>query len=105
MAPHPPLEKLALLVTSDRYCEAVKGVLAQARKQGIELTCFLTGRGVRALRDPVLLETARSDSEHVCVCELSWEREQMGEHLEDVTYGSQFQNSQFIAWADKVLVM
>lgn len=105
MATHVPLKKLALLVTSDRHLATVKGVFAQTRKEDVELACFLTGAGVRALRDPDFLEMVRGGAARVSVCELSWEREHMGEPLEDIAYGSQYQNSQFIAWADKVLVM
>lgn len=105
MAAQMPLKRLTVIVTSDRYLDAVKGVFGQTRKQGIELACFLTGGGVRALRDPDFLATVRSGAARVGVCELSWEREQMGAPLEDVAYGSQYQNSEFTAWADKVLVM
>ncbi len=105
MVANASLKKLALLVTSDRYLDTVKGVFAQTGKENIELACFLTGGGVRALRDPDLLAMVRRGVACVGVCELSWEREHMGERLEDIAYGSQYQNSQFVAWADKVLVL
>jgi len=97
--------RLALIVTSNRYVEVLKGLATQAKAKGIELACFLTGEVVRALSDAEILQEARSSSMRFGVCELSWEREHMGALLEGVNYGSQYQNSEFVLWADKVLVL
>ncbi|GBE11465.1 hypothetical protein BMS3Bbin12_00138 [bacterium BMS3Bbin12] len=97
--------RLALIVTSSRYVEVLKGLVAQARVKGIELACFLTGEGVRVLSDAEVLREARSSSMRFGVCELSWGREHMGALIEGVNYASQYQNSEFVLWADKVLVL
>ncbi len=97
--------RLALIVTSSRYVEVLKGLVTQARAKGIELACFLTGEGVRVLSDTQIVQEARSSSMRFGVCELSWGREHMGALIEGVNYASQYQNSEFVLWADKVLVL
>lgn len=97
--------RLALMVTSTRYMGVLRGLLGGAKTKGVELACFITGDGVRVLSDPQTLESLRTGAARLGVCELSWEREEMGPHIDGINYGSQYQNSEFLLWADKVMVL
>jgi len=92
---------LLIVISRPTSIAALIGFCGACLRRDQPYDCFVTGEGVRVLRDPEVVSMLR-ESRHAVVCEYSWSR--LYPHdAPPIEEGSQTDHSAMIGKADQVV--
>lgn len=92
---------LLIVISRSTSISALIGFCGACERRNQPYNCFVTGDGVRVLRNPEVSSMLRA-SKHAVVCEYSWSR-LFPHEAPPIEEGSQTDHSAMIGEADKVL--
>ncbi len=92
--------KLLIVISTPASIAALTGFTGACLRRGQPFSCFVTGEGVRVLRDPEIANILR-ESKRAVVCEYSWSR-LFPDEAPPIEEGSQTDHSAMIGEADQV---
>jgi hypothetical protein len=91
---------LLIVISNPASIQALMGFTGACQRRDQPYSCFVTGQGVRVLRDPDIASMLRA-SKHAVVCEYSWSR-LFPHEAPPIEEGSQTDHSAMIGEADQV---
>ena len=97
-------EMLGIMITKHENAEHIIGVVKAARTAGHPVTIFMTDEGVKFTTDPAFIGQLKAEGAELSVCDHSREKLGIQEKIEDLSYGSQYNNAGMLHDSARVLV-